>query len=80
MYTFSVVLQSRNPAFAELVPYVLAYVDLDEGFRMMTNIVHVTDPVNTVQCGMRVQLYWQDQGDGTISLPLFVPADVQTEQ
>jgi hypothetical protein len=29
---------------------------------------------------MRVRLYWQDQGDGMISLPLFVPADVHTEQ
>jgi len=74
VYTFSIVMQSRNPAFAELVPYVLAYVDLDEGFRMMTNIVNVADPVNNMQCGMRVRLHWQDQGDGAISLPLFVPA------
>ena len=43
VYTFSVVVQSRNPAFVELGPYVLAYVDLDEGFRMMTNIIGVAE-------------------------------------
>jgi uncharacterized protein len=74
VYTFSVVVQSRNPAFAELGPYVLAYVDLDEGFRMMTNVIGVTDPVNNMQCGMRVRVCWQDQGEGQVSLPMFEPA------
>lgn len=73
VYTFSVVVQSRNPAFAELGSYVLAYVDLDEGFRMMTNVIGVADPVNTMQCGMRVRLCWQDQGEGQVSLPMFEP-------
>ena len=36
VYTFSVVMQSRHPAFADLGPYAVAYVDLDEGFRIMT--------------------------------------------
>lgn len=74
VYTFSVIMQSRHPAFAELGPYAVAYVDLDEGFRIMTNIVGVDDPVNDVKCGMRVKLVWQDQGDGEISLPMFEPA------
>jgi uncharacterized OB-fold protein len=74
VYTFSVVVQSRNPAFAELGPYVLAYVDLEEGFRMMTNVIGVADPVNDMQCGMRVRVCWQDQGEGQVSLPMFEPA------
>ena len=73
VYTYSVIMQSRHPAFAELGPYALAYVDLDEGFRMMTNIVGVQDPVNDIQCGMRVKLRWEDQGEGEISLPMFEP-------
>lgn len=73
VYTFSVIMQSRHPAFAELGPYALAYVDLDEGFRMMTNVVGVQDPVNDIQCGMRVKLRWEDQGEGEISLPMFEP-------
>lgn len=74
VYTFSVIMQSRHPAFAELGPYAVAYVDLDEGFRMMTNIVGVNDPTKDIQCGMRVKLHWQDQGEGDIALPMFEPA------
>jgi uncharacterized protein len=74
VYTFSVIMQSRNPAFAELGPYAVAYVDLDEGFRMMTNIVGVKDPTQEIHCGMRVKLHWQDQGEGELSLPMFEPA------
>ena len=74
VYTFSVIMQSRHPAFAELGPYAVAYVDLDEGFRIMSNIVGVNDPIQDVTCGMRVKLTWQDQGEGEISLPMFEPA------
>ena len=71
IYTFSVIMQSRHPAFKDLGAFAVAYVDLDEGFRMMTNIVGVQDPVNDVRCGMRVAVDWQDQGDGHVSLPMF---------
>ena len=74
VYTFTVIMQSRNPAFAELGPYAVAYVDLDEGFRIMTNIVGVQDPTRDIQCGMRVQLRWHDQGEGQLALPMFEPA------
>ena len=67
-------LQSRHPAFAELGPYALAYVDLDEGFRIMTNIVGVSNPVTDIQPGMRVKVRWEDQGEGQVSLPMFEPA------
>lgn len=73
VYTFSVVVQSRHPAFAELGPYAIGYVDLDEGFRMMSNIVNVGDPINDIACGMRVKVTWQDQGEGEVSLPMFEP-------
>ena len=67
-------MQSRHPAFKDLGPYALAYVDLDEGFRIMTNIVNVDDPITGVSCGMRVKLHWQDQGEGAIPITLFEPA------
>ena len=51
-----------------------AYVDLDEGFRIMTNIVGIQDPTTDIQCGMRVKVRWEDQGDGEVSLPMFEPA------
>jgi uncharacterized OB-fold protein len=74
VYTFSVVMQSRHPAFKDLGAYAIAYVDLDEGFRIMSNIVGVEDPTKDIQCGMRVKVKWEDQGEGEVSLPLFEPA------
>jgi uncharacterized protein len=73
VYSYSVVRLNRHPAFAELGPYAVAYVDLDEGFRILTNITGVADPVNEVKIGMRVKVKWEDQESG-IALPLFEPA------
>jgi uncharacterized OB-fold protein len=39
LYTWSVVHVNELPPFGERVPYVAAVVDLDEGPRMMTNVV-----------------------------------------
>ena len=39
VYSFTIVRRAMNPAFAEDVPYVYAIVELDEGPRLMTNIV-----------------------------------------
>ena len=74
VYTYSVVMQSRHPAFKDLGPYAVAYVDLDEGFRLMTNIVNVKDPIHDISCGMKFKVFWHKQGDGEISLPMFEPA------
>ena len=39
LYTWSVVQRNDLPPFNERVPYVAAVVDLEEGPRMMTNVV-----------------------------------------
>jgi uncharacterized OB-fold protein len=67
LYTYSVVRDNRLPGFAELVPYVVAYVDLDEGFRMLTRIVEVD--VDDVKIGSRLTVHWDDK-EG-LSLPEF---------
>ena len=74
VYTFSVVMQSRHPAFKDIGPYAVAYVDLDEGFRIMTNVVNVDNPIEDIKIGMKVKLSWLDQGEGEIALPMFEPA------
>src|SRR3970040_78876 len=56
VYTYSVVRQNRPPACAELGAYAVAYVDLDEGFRMLTNIVGVAAPTKDVRIGQRVRV------------------------
>ncbi len=69
IYTFSVVRVNRHPGFAGMVPYVVAWVDLDEGFRMMSHIVDAA-PEN-VAVGARVEVRWQDLDD--VTLPVFAP-------
>lgn len=73
VYTYSVVRLNRHPAFAPLGPYAVAYVDLDEGFRILTNVTGVADPLSDVKIGQRVNVSWEDQESG-IALPLFTPA------
>jgi uncharacterized OB-fold protein len=54
IWTFTVVNVPGHPAWSAEVPYVLALVELDEGPRLMTNIIGC-DP-NDVQVGQRVVL------------------------
>src|SRR5438105_15891445 len=70
VYTFTVIMQSRHPAFAELGPYGVAYADLDEGIRIMTNSVGVQDPTRLIQCGMRMILRCHAHGEAPIALPI----------
>ncbi len=73
VYTYSVVRLNRHPAFRDLGAYAVAYIDLDEGFRILSNVVGVENPVTDVKIGMRVRVKWEDQ-EGGIALPLFEPA------
>ncbi len=73
VYTYSVIRQNRVPAFAELGAYALAYVDLDEGFRMLTNIVGVADPTKDVKIGQRVKVEFEAQDTGDYPIPVFRP-------
>jgi uncharacterized OB-fold protein len=66
----------HNPAatgatFSHGEPYVVALVDLDEGVRMMTNIVGCAP--EDVRPGMTVTVTWEPLSDGR-QLPLFTPA------
>jgi len=73
VYTYSVVRQNRNPAFSDLGAYAVAYVDLDEGFRMMTNVVGVDDPTKDIKIGQRVKVEYEKQDSGDIPIPVFRP-------
>ena len=73
VYTFSVIRQNRNPAFADLGAYVLAYVDFDEGFRMLTNVVGLDNPTTDLECGQRVQVEFEQQDSGEYPIPVVRP-------
>jgi uncharacterized OB-fold protein len=51
-------------------PYVVALVELDEGVRLLSNVVG--GPPDRVAVGDRVRITWEDLSDGR-RLPLFEP-------
>ena len=54
-------------------PYSIAVVELDEGPRMMTNIIDCPQTPEALQLDMPLQVSFAKQSDD-ISLPLFAPA------
>jgi uncharacterized OB-fold protein len=57
-----------HPAFEQEVPYVVALVELEEGPRLLTNIIGVA--ADKVVCEMPVKVVFDDIGDG-LSVPKF---------
>ena len=64
---------NRAPGFADLGAYSVAYVDLDEGFRMMTTIVGVEDQLTDIHIGQRVRVEFEKQDEGEYPIPVFRP-------
>ena len=65
IYSFSVT-RRAGP-----IPYCIAYVTLDEGVSMMTNIVDCD--LDTVRIGQKVKLVFKPSGNGT-AIAMFKPA------
>ena len=61
VYSFTVIRKGAM-AYKESGPFVIAYVELAEGPRVMTNIVNCD--VETVKVGMPVEVVWHDTGQG----------------
>ena len=61
IYSFTVARQAFGP-WKEVLPYVIAYVELDEGPRVLTNVVDC-DP-DTVAVGDRVQIVYERSPKG----------------
>jgi len=66
--TFGIMHQRYHPGFD--YPYNLAFVELEEGPRLMTNIVGVDNAA--VYVGMPVTVEWEQHED--VALPKFRPA------
>jgi uncharacterized OB-fold protein len=54
-------------------PYVIAVVELDEGPRMMTNLVDVEPDPDKISCDMPVRIVYEDV-TAEVTLPKFRPA------
>jgi uncharacterized OB-fold protein len=75
VYTYTITNQNQAPPFRDHCPYVMAYVDLDEGPRLLTNIVGC-EP-HDVSIGQRVTVDFavQERDDGEdFAVPRFRPA------
>jgi len=68
IYTFTINHRPAQTAFQDKVPYAVAVIDLDEGVRMMANIVN--SPLSEIAIGKRVRVVFEDTGQG-ITLPQF---------
>ena len=58
VYTFTVTHQNQSPGFREELPYVLAIVELEEGPRLMTNVIGCAP--DAVRVGMPVEVVYDD--------------------
>jgi uncharacterized protein len=65
IYTYSVTRRGAP------TPYCIAYVTLDEGVRMMTNIVDCD--LDAIRIGQKVKVVFKKSENGT-SVPMFAPA------
>jgi uncharacterized OB-fold protein len=68
VHTFTVVRQSGDPYFKSKLPYAVAMIELDEGIRLMSNIVET--PLEVLHIGMRVEVMFE-AASGGIAIPLF---------
>jgi uncharacterized OB-fold protein len=69
IYSFSIVRLSYHPFFKQQLPYVVALIDLDEGFRILSNVVG--HDAELVKIGMSVSLEWESHE--ALNIPLFKP-------
>jgi uncharacterized OB-fold protein len=70
VYSYSVIYSYKPRAFSDDVPYVIAIIELEEGVRMMSNVIGC-DP-ETVKCDMDVTIVFDDV-TSEVTLPKFKP-------
>jgi uncharacterized protein len=86
---FTVCHTSPYPELDQFTPYILALIELDEGVRMMSNVLDCSS--ERIRVGLRVKVRFETRGPGRtgpdpqdatkpgeankfVSLPMFVPA------
>ena len=69
VHSFTVVHRAAFPAFQERTPYVVALIDLEDGPRMMTNILG--DDALEVAIGDAVEVCFEPRGDAGAKVPQF---------
>ncbi len=70
VYSYTVVYSYGPTEFSEDTPYIVAVVELEEGVRMMSNIVECTP--GRVKCDIKVEVVFDDITED-FTLPKFKP-------
>jgi uncharacterized OB-fold protein len=70
VYTFTVVRRHAHPFFAARTPYAVAWIDLDGGPRVLSEVACAD--VEALRIGDRVALRWEDNEAGRV--PVFATA------
>ena len=73
LYSFEIAYRSLNPAFKIEPPYVLAMIELEEGPRMMSNLINIEATPEALKIDMPVEVVFEKQNDD-VTIPLFQPA------
>ena len=71
LYSFVLMHQLYHPGFASEVPYNIAQVDLEEGLRILTNVVGCSNA--DLQIGMPLEVIFEAITN-EVTLPKFKPA------
>ncbi len=73
LHAFGIAHQTFNKAYKVPPPYVLAMIELEEGPRMLSNLINVTPDPKTIKCDMPVEVVFHKLTDD-VTLALFQPA------
>ena len=72
LHAFEILYQTFNPGFQVPLPCILAMVELDEGPRLMSNLVGIDPDPNAIRCDMRIKVVFERIQNDFV-LPLFRP-------
>jgi uncharacterized OB-fold protein len=72
LYTFTIIRQNRSEAFVRLSPYAVGIVELEEGVRMMSNIVECD--LDRLEVGMALEAILLLKAADDVGLPFWRPA------
>ena len=73
VHAFAIPHRHPNPCFTADGPYVVALVELEEGARIMSNLVDVDPTPEAVKVGMAVEIVYDDV-TAEVTLPKFRPS------
>ena len=70
VYSFNVMHQVYHPAFAAEIPYAVVLIKLEEGAKMLSNLVGIKP--HDIRCGMPVEVVFERLSE-EVALPKFRP-------